>query len=244
MDLRAFAGFCKRFADFCRRFAGNFGRSYVHFYMRWCSGYENGLVCLPGTQPGCKPCSVIFKMSIVVIVWLLGRKTRQTSRIRRESENWFILGHTPKLPKIIDRRNVQVEKKTVKFCLADMCFSVWGSLWIGQVVSQRVRNVPIFKPTAAQSCNVWVSVGGFSERGWIMDQWGSMGITYPTIKPRFDQNSSSRPHFERQWNSWANHRAHYVITSPFWTPLASPGGCHRSIEFSKKKQRTGESAAK
>ena len=39
-------GFCKRFADFCRRFAGNFGRSYVHFYMRWCSGYENGLVCL------------------------------------------------------------------------------------------------------------------------------------------------------------------------------------------------------
>ena len=38
-----------------------------------------------GTQPGCKPCSVIFKMSIVVIVWLLGSKTRQTSRIRRDS---------------------------------------------------------------------------------------------------------------------------------------------------------------
>ena len=63
---------------------------------------------VPGTQPGCKPCSVIFKMSLVVIVWPLGSKTRQTSKIRRDSENWVILGHTPKLPKIIDRRNVQV----------------------------------------------------------------------------------------------------------------------------------------
>ena len=63
---------------------------------------------VPGTQPGCKPCSVIFKMSIVVIVWPLGSKTRQTSRIRRDSENWVIFSHTPKLPKIIDRRNVQV----------------------------------------------------------------------------------------------------------------------------------------
>ena len=62
---------------------------------------------VPGTQPGCKPCSVIFKMSLVVIVWPLGSKTRQTSKIRRDSENWVILGHTPKLPKIIDRRNVQ-----------------------------------------------------------------------------------------------------------------------------------------
>ena len=76
-------------------------------YMRWCSGYENGLVC-PWAQPGCKPCSVIFKMSLVMIVWPPGSKTRQTSRIRRDSENWVIVGHTPKLPKIIDRRNVQV----------------------------------------------------------------------------------------------------------------------------------------
>jgi hypothetical protein len=44
-------------------------------------------------------------MSIVVIVWPLGSKTRQTSRIRRNSENWVVLGHTPKLPKIVDRRN-------------------------------------------------------------------------------------------------------------------------------------------
>ena len=63
---------------------------------------------VPATQPGCKPCSVIFKMSLVVIVWPLGSKTGQTSKIRRDSENWVILGHTPKLPKIIDRRNVQV----------------------------------------------------------------------------------------------------------------------------------------
>jgi hypothetical protein len=35
------------FADFYGRFAGNFGRSYVYLYiyMRWCLGYENGLVC-------------------------------------------------------------------------------------------------------------------------------------------------------------------------------------------------------
>ena len=64
---------------------------------------------VPGSQPGCKPCSVRFKMSLslVVIVWPPGSKTRQTSRIRRDSENWVILGHTPKLPTIIDRRNVQ-----------------------------------------------------------------------------------------------------------------------------------------
>ena len=49
-----------------------------------------------------------MKMSLVVIVWPLGSKTRQTSRSRRDSENWVILGHTPKQPKIIDRRNVQV----------------------------------------------------------------------------------------------------------------------------------------
>ena len=68
-------------------------------YMRWCSGYRMAWY-VPGRQPGCKPCWVIFKMSIVVIVWPLGSKTRQTSRIRRDSENWVILGHTPKLPKI------------------------------------------------------------------------------------------------------------------------------------------------
>ena len=54
-------------------------------------------------------------MSIVVIVWPLGSKTRQTSRIGRDSENWVILGHTPKLPKIIDRRNVQVYNNTDVF---------------------------------------------------------------------------------------------------------------------------------
>ena len=59
--------------------------------------------------------SVIFKMSLVVIVWPLGSKTRQTSKIRRDSENWVILGHTPKLPKIIDRRNVQVYNNTDVF---------------------------------------------------------------------------------------------------------------------------------
>ena len=47
LDLRAFAGFRGCFADFYGRFAGNFGRSYVslYIYMRWCLGYENGLVC-------------------------------------------------------------------------------------------------------------------------------------------------------------------------------------------------------
>ena len=106
---------CGRFADFCvlrvilgaviyTLFCGYFGRSYIYvgardMRMAW---------YVPGTQPGCKPCLVIFKMSIVVIVWPLGSKTRHTSRIRRDSENWVILGHTPKLSKIIDRRNVQV----------------------------------------------------------------------------------------------------------------------------------------
>ena len=63
---------------------------------------------VPGTQPGCKPCSIAFKKSTVVIVWPLGSKTRQTSRIRRDSENWVMLGHIPKPQKTIDRRNVQV----------------------------------------------------------------------------------------------------------------------------------------
>jgi hypothetical protein len=83
--------------------------------------------------------------------------------------------------------------------------------------------------------------------GWLFGaglDHGSMGITYPTIKPRFDQNSSSRPHFRTPVKQLSKSQSPLVITSPFWTPLASPGGCHRSIEFSKKKQRTGESAAK
>ena len=62
-----------------------------------------------GTQPGCKPCSVIIIQNVNSgVVWPPGSKTRQTSRVGRDSENWVILGHTPKLPKIIDRRNVQV----------------------------------------------------------------------------------------------------------------------------------------
>ena len=103
--LRVFAGVLRIFAGVLRVILG----AVFCIYMRWCSGYENVLVLyVPGTQPGCKPCSVIFKMSLVVIVWPLGSKTRQTSRSRRDSENWVILGHTPKQPKIIDRRNVQV----------------------------------------------------------------------------------------------------------------------------------------
>ena len=63
LDLRVFAGFCGRFADSCGRFAGNFGRSYVHL----CVGARDMRVAwyFPGTQPGCKPCSIIFNMSIV-----------------------------------------------------------------------------------------------------------------------------------------------------------------------------------
>ena len=102
--LRVFAGVLRIFAAVLRVFLG----AVTRIYMLWCSGYENGLVYVPGTQTGCKPCTVIFKMSLVVIVWPLGSKTRQTSRIRRDSKNWVILGHTPKLPTIIDRRNVQV----------------------------------------------------------------------------------------------------------------------------------------
>ena len=103
--LRVFAGVLRIFAGVLRVILG----AVFCIYMRWCSGYENVLVLyVPVTQPGCKPCSVIFKMSLVVIVWPLGSKTRQTSRSRRDSENWVILGHTPKQPKIIDRRNVQV----------------------------------------------------------------------------------------------------------------------------------------
>ena len=94
---------------------------------------------VPGTQPGCKPCSVIFKMSIVVIVRSLGGKTRQTSRIRRGSENLVILGHTSKLPKIIDRRNVQVYTyiymyifpKRVRLTLCLIPWNILDDLWLG-----------------------------------------------------------------------------------------------------------------
>lgn len=48
-----------------------------------------------------------------------------------------------------------------------------------------------------------------------------MGITYPTIKPRFDQNSSSRPHFRTPVKQLSKSQSPLVITSPFWTPLAS-----------------------
>ena len=56
--LQVFAGALRIFA----------GRSYVHLF---CVGarYMRMAWYVPGTQPGCKPCSVIFKMSIVVIVW-------------------------------------------------------------------------------------------------------------------------------------------------------------------------------
>ena len=110
--LRVFAGVLRIFACVLRVILG---ASYVHLYALvlgiWMLHARDMRMAwyVPGTQPGCKPCSVIFKMSIVVIVWPLGSKTRQTSRIRRDSENWVILGHTPKLPKIIDRRNVQAE---------------------------------------------------------------------------------------------------------------------------------------
>ena len=102
--LRVFAGVLRIFAGVLRVILG----AVMCIYMRWCSGYMRMAWYVPATQPGCKPCSVIFKMSLVVIVWPLGSKTRQTSKIRRDSENWVILCHTPKLPKIIDRRNVQV----------------------------------------------------------------------------------------------------------------------------------------
>ena len=80
LDLRAFAGFSGRFADFLR-FAGNFWAQLCAFI---CIGARDMRMAwhVLGTQPGCKPCSVTFKMSIVVIVWPLGSKTRQTSRIR------------------------------------------------------------------------------------------------------------------------------------------------------------------
>ena len=103
-----FAGVLRFFAGGLREILG----AVMCIYMRWCSGYENGLVCLWDAARMQAMFSHIQKMSIMVIVWPLGSKTRQTSRIRRDSENWVVLGHTPKLPKIIDRRTVQV----VVFC--------------------------------------------------------------------------------------------------------------------------------
>ena len=108
--LRVFAGVCGFLLAFC-------GYFWAQLYAFIFAGARDLRMAwyVPGTQPGCKPCSVIFKMSLVVIVWPLGSKTRQTSKIRRDSENWVILGHTPKLPKIIDRRNVQVYNNTDVF---------------------------------------------------------------------------------------------------------------------------------
>ena len=100
------------------------------------------------TQPGCKPCSVIFKMSLVVIVWPLGSKTGQTSKIRRDSENWVILGHTPKLPKIIDRRNVQVYIYIIYIC-ACMCVYICVCMW----------NMSEIRHAAAELVQFWSSNG-------------------------------------------------------------------------------------
>ena len=76
LDLRAFAGFCGFLLAFC-------GYFWAQLYAFIFAGARDLRMAwyVPGTQPGCKPCSVIFKMSIVVIVWPLGSKTRQTSRI-------------------------------------------------------------------------------------------------------------------------------------------------------------------
>ena len=108
--LRVFAGVCGFLLAFCGYF---WAQLYAFIFV----GARDMRMAwyVPGTQPGCKPCSVIFKMSIVVIVWPLGSKTRQTSRIRRDSENWAILGHIPKLPKIIDRRNAQGKSCTWRY---------------------------------------------------------------------------------------------------------------------------------
>ena len=78
-QILGFAGVCRFLRVMC-------------IYMRWCSGYENGLVC---------PWDVARMQAMF-------SQTRQTSRIRRDSENWVILGHTSKVSKIIDRWDVQV----------------------------------------------------------------------------------------------------------------------------------------
>ena len=108
-QILGFAGVCGFFAGVLRIVAGVLRAilgAVMCIYMRWCWDMRMAWY-VRGTQPGCKPCSVILKMSLVVIMWPRGSKTRQSSRIRRNSENWVILRHSPKLPKIIDRKNVQ-----------------------------------------------------------------------------------------------------------------------------------------
>ena len=73
--------------------------------MRWCLRYGNGLACPWDAAKNASMLNhiIIFKIPISVI----GRKTRQTSRIRWDAEE---LGHCrsySKTIKIIDRRNVQ-----------------------------------------------------------------------------------------------------------------------------------------
>ena len=62
LDLRAFAGFCGRFADFCGRFAGNVGQLCAFI----CVGARDMRMAwyVFGTQPGCKPCSVIIIQNV------------------------------------------------------------------------------------------------------------------------------------------------------------------------------------
>ena len=104
--LRVFAGVLRIFAGVLRVILG----AVMCIYMRWCSGYENGLVC---------PCDAARMQAMFshiqnvtcgdsVATRKQNRANYIISKIRRDSENWVILGHTPKLPKIIDRRNVQV----------------------------------------------------------------------------------------------------------------------------------------
>ena len=102
LDLRAFAGFCGCFAVILG--------AAVCIYMRWCSGYENGLVCHWDAAMMQAMFSRIQNVNCGDSV-ATGKQNQANyySRIRRDSENWVVLGHTPKLPKIIDRRNVQVE---------------------------------------------------------------------------------------------------------------------------------------
>lgn len=81
----------------------------VCIYMRWCSGYENGLVCHWDAAMMQAMFSRIQNVNCGDSVATGKQNQANYSRIRRDSENWVVLGHTPKLPKIIDRRNVQVE---------------------------------------------------------------------------------------------------------------------------------------
>jgi hypothetical protein len=94
--LRVFAGVLRIFAGILQVILG----TVMCINMCWCSGYENGLVC----PWDCKPCSVILNVTCGDSV--ATRKQNQANC--RDSENWVISGHIPKVPKIIDQRNVQV----------------------------------------------------------------------------------------------------------------------------------------